>query len=184
MTRLRRFALIAACALLALTGGALRAQAPETSEEDATLTMTGVDLYMHRIAPTGGEAETPTFWVHAESGRFIDTGQVWRLESADAIIYRDNAVELTLNARQGEFNQREESARLAGDVAMVSDSLEVAADALVWNNAEGRVTSESPVRVSGAQCAIEADALQLIPESGELELTNARGTLTLAGDEE
>lgn len=187
---------IVALAVLALAGPAPRntaglkiAQAdpaPALDEARGRMDMTGMDLYMHDYAPTDGTPRKPSLWVHADRGQATEDAEVWKLTGAHAVIYGDpekGTNDLTVDAEDGVFDRRNNVAQLRGTVLVETGSIRLALQEIEWDNTANLARSQSRVQVIEGDTALDAESLELDPDTGSFVLKNVSGHLAFRGVE-
>lgn len=170
------------------------APAPETKPELPAMTaqdalagleaeVSGMDLYMHDIAPTGDTRRKPTLWVHASKGS-LDADKSWVLADARAIIYRDQDADIALESTAGRFDESKKIAVLEGGVRVSAGTLRMQTESVRYDNSLRYVETLAPVELADGTTVLTAEKASLEPDEGHVTLTNVSGTLSLAGEPE
>jgi hypothetical protein len=162
------------------------AVAPAEEGEQSMGTMSNVNLYLHDMSPTAGEAKKPTFHLHTDEGRQIDEN-TWMFQNADAVIYNkkpkgpedEKLVELW--AKEGRFEEGK-SAYMKGGVKAVMGTMTIELQDIEWQNPDkdkpGEARSDNPVTVIDPQMELQAKSLRIYPDTKEIEFTMVTGTVT------
>lgn len=177
-------------------GAPIAPPASETSETDAAETserasakdalagleanVSGMDLYMHDIEPTGDARRKPTLWVHAAEGQ-LKPDSSWALGDARAVIYREKEEDIYLESKAGRFDESNKTAVLEGGVKVAAGNVQLATESVSYHNDERIVQTHAPVQLSNGKTILNAQAATLEPEGGTVTLTNVSGTLSLDG---
>jgi hypothetical protein len=180
---------------LALTGCTKQpapapAPAPVVSSEEGEQqnmgTMGDVNLYLHDMSPTAGQAKKPTLHLHTESAKQINE-TTWAFQDADAVIYdkkakdseNDKLVELW--AKEGTFEEGK-SANMKGGVKAKMSTMTIELQDIEWQNPDkdkpGEARSDNPVTVTDPQMELQAKSLRIYPDTKEIEFTTVTGTVT------
>lgn len=167
-------------ALALMTNAAAQAAETQQQARAGAMEMRGLDLRMYSTEPTFGELRDPTFWVHAKRGRLEGELDVWSLEEARAIIYRDPEDDLRLEAQQGTFDQTNQVAVLSDGVRATSRDLVVELDDIEWNNEENVAWSDSPARVTSGSNRLTGASVAIYPRDDRIKLGRGSGDIQMA----
>jgi LPS export ABC transporter protein LptC len=157
---------------------AVTQNAAEEALQGASMTVAGLDLYMHDDAFTGQDTAEPTFWVHADQGELTGDESLWTLTTTQAVIYRDDEDDMRLNAKQGWFDQVRNTAQLSGEVTIDSGPLRISTEQVDWDNTLGTVTSENETELRNGTTRLTAIGFTMSPDTGGIHLYQPRGTIT------
>ena len=161
-------------------------EAQETQEEaNTSMTMQGIDLYMHKPELGNQDAGKPELWVRAES-LTIGEENIYHFEHARAVIYgRDASEEVTINAKRGFFEQ-DARAMLEGDVTLEAGTLHMLLRDIQWVRPEdgttGAAFSDNPVIIDDPDLQLNASSLRLYPDTQQFELDNVTGMVRFGGN--
>ena len=147
------------------------------------VTMKGIDLYMHDSAPTEGEKQKPSFWVHAETFATVEE-KIWEFEVARAVIYprKADGDEIKIEAAKGRY-QDGEKAYLSGGVILYARDMKMTLQDLEWTNEQREARTDHPLTVEGPENNLKADTMRLYPDKKQFILTHATGTVKLRRQE-
>ncbi len=170
--------------LLAAQGCSHPAPPPEAEPDPApeVMTMSGVDLYLHKAGPTQGRMENPTFWVHAEHYELTgEEDDVHAFREARAVVYGDaqNEKVIVFTAERGRMVEGQ-SAYLSGTVVAQMGNMTMHLADVHWENPDateegGLAYSEAPLTVTSPALDLRASSLRVHPETREFELTDVTG---------
>jgi len=138
-----------------------------------------IDFYLHRTDPTGGMAQKPTLWVHAQEASMADES-TYAFKNAHAVIYgKDETQEvIKIDAQEGRFEEGK-SAFLSGQVKAVVGTMTIELSDIQWQNPDkdkpGEARSDNPVKVTDPQLELQAASVRLYPDKKEFELTGVTG---------
>jgi len=160
---------------------ATQSQEPEKSE---SMTMQGIDLYMHRPGIGQENSQKPELWVRAES-LTIGEGNTYHFENARAVLYgQEEAEEVVIEAKRGSFEQ-DARALLEGDVTLTAGTLHMVLSDIQWVRPEdgttGVAVSDRPVVIDDPELQLKALSLRLYPDSQQFELSNVSGMVRFGG---
>ncbi len=157
--------------------GVVEESPAETALKGASMTVAGLDLYMHDDAFTGQDTAEPTFWVHADQGELTGDESLWTLTRTRAVIYRDEEDDMHLNAKQGWFDQVRNTAQLSGGVTIESGPLRISTEQVEWDNEIGTVISSSTTELQRGATHITATSFTMTPKTGGILLDRPQGTI-------
>lgn len=143
--------------------------------------VSGMDLYMHDIEPTGDARRKPTLWVHAAEGQ-LKADNSWALANARAVIYRENEADIQLESTSGRFDEANKVAVLDGGVKVAAGDVELSTDSVSYDNHHRIVRTHAPVKLSDGDTVLNADEATLEPKDGVVILSNVSGMLSLDGE--
>lgn len=152
--------------------------APQDEPED-TITMSGINLFIHDSKPTvQGADRKPLFWLHAD--KYQMEGTMWSVETARAVIYgqREGSVDVVLDATRGRFEEGKGAYLKDGVVATMNDITIEMQDVncvILEDESLGEASSENPVKVRGNDIQLDAGSIRIYPETREMELTDIQG---------
>lgn len=145
--------------------------------ENASMTVAGLDLYMHSDKFTVHDTAKPTFWVHASKGELTGDESLWTLTDTQAVIYRDEEDDMRMQAKRGWFDQIKNTAQLSGGVTIESGTMKISTDEVNWDNEHGTVTSSSTTELQRGPTHITATSFTMIPKTGGIRLSRPQGTI-------
>ncbi len=154
---------------------------PPTVEDAADgITMSGIDLYMHRSEAREGMPVKPELWVQADSLTMGENNN-YVFENARAVIYgADDIEEIVIQATRGDFEQ-DTRAILEGDVHLTAGTLHMRLSDIEWrrpeNEGTGAAYSDNPVIIDDPDLQLNARGLRLYPDERVFELTNVSGVV-------
>lgn len=140
--------------------------------------VSGMDLYMHDIEPTGDSRRKPTLWVHAAEGQ-LKPDNSWALADARAVIYREQEEDILLESKTGRFDEGQKVAVLEGGVSVAAGEMRFSTDSVSYDNEQRIVQTHAPVVLSDGKTQLNADHATLEPDDGVVILSNVSGTLSL-----
>lgn len=188
-TAVLAYAVLGLLGLFVLTGcreGLAPEKPPLSAPLDAKTAMEGrgLDLRMFDNNPTPGGPRKPTFWAHVNT--FSQTNEDgWAFEEARAVIYgsSEGAEAIVLEAGSGRFQATQMAYLTDGVVARVGE-MQLELTDIEWRNEERLAQTDSPVAISGGDCALKASSLRMYPDQKQLILTDVSGTLRLRRNEQ
>jgi hypothetical protein len=142
-------------------------------------------LFLYDADPGGGQGK-PRFEIR-DTVVTLDRNNEWSFRDAHAVIYGEDGTETHLFAGEGRLDEASQHARLSGGVRMQIGAPTDAADGapgsvtsveledIEW--ADGRARSDKPIMLRDGESEITAGSLEYNPDTHELLLTDARGTL-------
>ncbi len=151
---------------------------PQEEPED-TITMSGINLFIHDSKPTvQGADRKPLFWLHAD--KYQMEGTVWWVETARAVIYgqQEGSVDVVLDATRGRFDEGKGAFLKDGVVATMDDIVIEMQDVncvILEDESLGEASSDNPVKVRGNDIQLDAGTIRIYPENREIELTDIQG---------
>lgn len=166
-------------------------QAPEDTETTAEkesapilVEAVGMDIRLWGdTRGTGGSRVGPTFWVHAEKG-YLDeaTGQSV-LEGVRAVVYRDNAENLTITAPAGMADENRKVASMSGGVTVEAGTSQIMTAEIEWDDESGIAESTGDVLMQDGDTRLDAEGLTLYADENEFELLDVRGRFDFGAEE-
>ena len=169
------------------------ATAPSEALDPATaIEVEGFSAYMVDEDPSKGEGmREPIFEIRAEkafvassaddeAGGVTNTASM--LEGVSGIVFREDAEDLLLKAKEAEYDDTNKTAVLKGDVTINAGELKVQLDAVTWHNADQTLRSNSPVRVQLGNTELTAQSFEVLPKENHMILRDGQGTIQI-GDQ-
>ena len=140
----------------------------------------GIDLRFDSSKPTFGEAESPTFSVHAATGKQMSDLRLWTFEDAHAIIYRKAEENLQLAAKSMAVDMDKKSAQLAGGVRVTSGRLIIDVADMAWDDIARIAKTDSVATLDDGANRITGESLSIHPDDDLIELGRGSGSIRLA----
>lgn len=155
-------------------------EADEPEPEPAPkIEVTEMDLYMHELE-AGSEKRQPTIWVHADSG-MLNPDRSWSLTRPEAVVYRKAEEDIHFSSDTGIFDDARRIAELQGNVQVQAGDLQMETSAFEWDDNKQLAKTDKGVTVRDGQSELEAQTVELRPETGTIRMTRVNGRLELRG---
>lgn len=170
---------LAACGGPAPSKPATPEGSPAAPDPAATQTlMQGkTSLYLYDADPATGGQGRPRFEIRDTEVALQQQGEkpVWSFKDAHAIIYAEDGTETHLRAGEGYLNEESQEAMLSGGVIMEMGEKTIQLDDIAWSNRMAK--SDKPILLRDGESQINASSLEYNPDTKELVLKDARGTM-------
>lgn len=152
------------------------------SDQRAPVVGYGIDSYFYGDASGTEEARvTPTFWFHADEGDFEVTESESILKKVRAVVYRDDAENLTIEAPLGTVDRDRKLASMSGGVKVVAGTIRIEMDEISYDHSLGTAETVGEARMFDGETRMEAGGLSLHPDDNAFELVEVRGQYTFEG---
>lgn len=184
---MRRWAAVALLALAACRApapakpaGPEGAPAPPEAPGPQAIMQGKTSLYLYDADPATGTQGKPRLEIRDTEVSLQQQGEkpVWSFKDAHAIIYAEDGTETHLRAGQGYLNEESQEAVLSGGVTMAMGQKTIRLEDIAWSNRMAK--SDKPIQLRDGESEIDASSLEYNPDTKELILKDARGTLNYA----
>lgn len=132
--------------------------------EDA-ISMSGIQLYLHDTAPTGGQARKPRFMVEAARSS-MESDNSWSFEEARAVLFNAETEEedIVFHAGEGSFVENQE-AYLGGGVEALAGHVNIQLQDIIYEQLETEnevvAYTENPVSIESPALELDAERMQI-----------------------
>jgi len=136
----------------------------------------GINFYLHDdTRGTGGERVGPTLWVHADRGDLdVATGKSV-LQGVRAVVYRDEAENVTFEAPAGKVDENRKVASMSGGVSAVAGTLRIESDEIEYDHSSEIAETQGNARMVNGDTLLDAEGLSLHTGVNTFELVGVRG---------
>ena len=143
-----------------------------------TMEMENFEMRFYDTLESTAGGQAPTFYVQAD-GASSDADTGWHLVRPNATIYGDDEQNIVLKADSGMFDDKSETATLAGGVSADLSNMLMTIDSIQYDNRERVAYSDSPVHLEGDIAKLDAESIRIQPKDGSVVLTNVTGNIRL-----
>lgn len=162
---------------------AVKAQETMIDRERPPIVGEGMNSYFYDDERgAGGLRVAPTFWFHADKGEVDMVTGKSVLKGVQAVVYRDEAENLTFEAPAGKVDENRKVASMSGGVKAVAGTIHIETDEITYDHSLETAETNGNARMVDGDTLLDAEGLSLHTGENTFELVGVRGRFDFSSE--